>query len=491
MSTVDEAYERGRAAEKVTWIPALSWQLAGLAGVLCLATALNVWNLADNGWGNTYYAAAVRSMTLSWHNFFFASYDPGGFITVDKPPVFLWFGAASARIFGYSSWSILLPSALAGIAAVGLLWLIVRRYFGAAAATIAGLALALTPITVAVDRLNLPEPFLHSRLDRRGGRDAPFAGEPALVGMDGAFRLSRRRRLQHEDARRLDSRAGVRAGACRRRCRRLPPHRFDGWRANWRCSARVTLVVSASWMAVVDAWPASQRPYVGGSTNNTELDLALGYNGFGRVDGESTGGGGGGTRVVPNFNQNRNLPTGRGGFGQGPTSQFSQTPGGPPTRSRIRPAKRRPATAAACLAAFAAPAESSAEFPASSGCSTPRMAARSAGCCRSHSEEGSSRSGGGERTHRARAFAVLFLGWVLLYGGVFSYAKGIYHSYYTSALAPGVAALVGIGAVALATAVRRDRRWLIAAAAACWGDGVDAACRSRGARRTSTAGCDR
>ncbi|MGE3985767.1 MAG: ArnT family glycosyltransferase, partial [Dehalococcoidia bacterium] len=112
-----------------------------LLGVTLLALGLNAWHLSSVGWGNTYYAAAVRSMTVNWHNFFFGSFDPGGFITVDKPPVFLWVGALSARIFGFSSWSILLPSAVAGAAGVALLWLIVRRYFGVLAATIAGLVL--------------------------------------------------------------------------------------------------------------------------------------------------------------------------------------------------------------------------------------------------------------------------------------------------------------------------------------------------------------
>jgi 4-amino-4-deoxy-L-arabinose transferase-like glycosyltransferase len=112
---------------------------------------LNAWGLSKAGYGNTYYAAAVRSMTMSWKNFFFGAFDPGGFITVDKPPVFLWMGALSARVFGYSNWSILLPSAIAGAASVALLWLIVRRYFGPSAATISGLALALSPISVAVN----------------------------------------------------------------------------------------------------------------------------------------------------------------------------------------------------------------------------------------------------------------------------------------------------------------------------------------------------
>ena len=265
-----------------------------LAGVTLLAFALNAWNLSDNGLGNTYYAAAVRSMTVSWKNFFFGAFDPGGFITVDKPPAFLWVGALSARVFGYSSWSILLPSAFAGAGSVALLWLIVRRWFGLTAATIAGLVLALSPISVATNRLNLPEPFLILALVGAAGcvmRSleskrwwAWTAGAGLLVGVafntkmlgawipGPAFALAivvAARTVSKDSAKRVFMRLAVLLVA--------------------------TLIVSGSWMAIVDAWPASDRPYVGGSTNNSEFNLATGYNGFGRVDGESQGPFGGGT----------------------------------------------------------------------------------------------------------------------------------------------------------------------------------------------------
>ncbi len=433
MSAIDEPYERKRAVEKAAWIPAISLDVGALASVLALATVLYVWNLTDNGYGNTFYAAAVRSMTQSWRNFFFASYDPGGFITVDKPPVFLWVGALSARVFGYSSWSILLPSAVAGIASVGLLWLIVRRYFGLMAATIAGLVLALTPISVAVNRLNLPEPFLML----------------ALIGAAGAT-------LRSLESRRWwawTALAGFLAGVA------FNIKMLDGWipgpalplalvvgvSAVSRTSIRrlggqlavlgaVTLVVSASWMVVVDAWPASQRPYIGGSTNNTVLDLALGYNGFGRVDGANQGGGG---RAGPVFNAGRqpqmptNQPSRNGNGGAfGAFRGAGGIIGGIPSSLRM--------------------------FDTANGGQIGWLLPFALG--------------GGlvafwhwRRDPVRRAFAALFLGWVLLYGGVFSYAQGTYHSYYTSALAPGVAAAVGVGAVATARAVRRDRRWLLIA----------------------------
>jgi 4-amino-4-deoxy-L-arabinose transferase-like glycosyltransferase len=361
-------------------------------------------------------------MTLSWKNFFFGAFDPGGFITVDKPPVFLWAGALSARVFGYSSWSLLLPSAFAGAASVALLWLLVRRYFGVWAGTIAGLALALTPISVAVDRLNLPEPFMIL----------------ALVGAAGAL-------LQSFESRRWwawVSLAGFLVGVAFNTkmlaawipgpafalalvvaTRAVSPASAKQLLARLAVLGAVTLVVSGSWTVIVDAWPASDRPYIGGSTDNTVLDLALGYNGFGRVDGDSQGGGGGGGRGVPNFRG----PAGGGGF-NGPGGIVAGTPG--PWRM----------------------------FDASNGDQIAWLLPFAIG-------SGLVALWYWRRDPTRRAFAVLFLGWVALYGVVFSYAQGIFHTYYTSAMAPGIAALTGVGVVTMAHAVRRDRRWLAVAIA--------------------------
>jgi 4-amino-4-deoxy-L-arabinose transferase-like glycosyltransferase len=420
-----------------------------LAGVVLLSFVLNVRSLSVAGYGNTYYDAAVRSMTMSWKNFFFGSFDPGGFITVDKPPVFLWVDALSARIFGYSTWSILLPSAVAGAASVGLLWLIVRRYFGVMAATVAGLVLALTPVSVAVNRLNLPEPFmiffligaagatLQSLESRRWWAWTALAG--CLVGV--AFNtkmlaawipgpalalalIVATRTISWESARQLLPRLAV-LGA-------------------------VTLVVSASWLIVVDAWPASSRPYIGGSTNNTVLDLALGYNGFGRVEGTNQIGGGGGGRPVAIPGQGQRF------FG-GATGGPGQLPGGTVPGGGGQNAPTRTGGGG-----FAGPGGIFGGLP---------------GALRMFDDANGGQIGwllpfavgGGllalwnwRRDARRRAFAVLFLGWIGIYGGVFSYAHGIFHSYYTSAMAPGVAALVGVGSAGAASAVRRDKRWLIA-----------------------------
>jgi 4-amino-4-deoxy-L-arabinose transferase-like glycosyltransferase len=409
------------------WAP---W--AALSAVTGLALALNAWGLSQAGYGNTYYAAAARSMTMSWTNFLFGAFDPGGFITVDKPPAFLWVGALSARVFGYSSWSLLLPSAVAGASAVALLWSIMRSYFGTVAATIAAIVLALTPISVAVDRLNLPEPFFIL----------------ALVGAAGAVLRS------------LDSRrwwawvalAGVAVGVAfntKMLAGWIPGPAMvaavlvgvaGGWRASWRqwlprlaVLGVVTLLVSASWMVVVDLWPASNRPYIGGSTNNTVQQLVFGYNGFERVEGQGFGGGG----ARPPANAARSgttQPRNGGGFGQGVPNGVRGAGGiiaGEPGPWRMFDAAN-----GGQIAWFLPFAVLGGAFALWTW----------------------------RRDRLRRAAVVLWLGWVLLYAGVFSYAQGIYHSYYTSALAPGVAALVGITFVSVLDAVRHERRWLAVAA---------------------------
>src|SRR4051794_28915131 len=131
-----------------------------LLGLLALAAVLNLWALDLNGTANSYYAAAVRSMTQSWHAFLYGSFDPTGVMTVDKPPLALWVQALSARAFGFSSWSMLVPQALMGVATVGLTYDLVRHPFGRGAGFAAGLVLALTPITVAISRHNNPDALL-------------------------------------------------------------------------------------------------------------------------------------------------------------------------------------------------------------------------------------------------------------------------------------------------------------------------------------------
>lgn len=388
--------------------------LPGVA-VVALSLTLNTWSLSMAGYGNTYYASAVRSMTASWKNFFFGAFDPGGFITVDKPPVFLWVGALSVRMFGYSTWSLILPSSIAGAASVGLLWLIVRRHFGVMAATIAASVMALSPVSVAVDRLNLPEPFLVLALIAAAGAVLQSLESPnwrawtvvagVLVGL--AFNIKMLAawipgpalaaaivvaspKVSWDTARQILPRLALLGG--------------------------VTLVVSASWLLVVDAWPRSDRPYIGSSTNDSAVDLALGYNGFARLAGD----GGGSVPVVAGGEDPGGVAGAGGIFGgyAGPLRMFDNANGG--QIGWLLPFAIGGGLAALWFWRF---------------------------------------------DTRRRAAVLLFLGWIALYGGFFSFAHGTFHAFYTSTMVPGVAALVGIGGAALANEARHDRRWLAAVAA--------------------------
>jgi len=373
--------------------------------IMAVAFGLNAWALSHNGLGNTFYTAGSRAMSESWKNFFFNAFDPGGFITVDKPPVAMWFEALSVRIFGFSSWSVLLPSAVFGAASVGMLWVIVRRWFGVTAAAVAALVLALSPINVAVNRLNLPEPFMVffllaavwtclRSLDSKKWVWWLIASG-VLIGV--AFNTKMLAAF-------IPGPAFVLAIAIGSRCR---------WReriGRLAVFGLATLVVSASWLVIVDLTPASSRPYVGGSTNNTVWDLIVGYNGLGRVDGNGQGGGGAG-----------------GGLG-GPGGVFGGAPGWGRLFNDAVGAQIAWLLPIAVLGALLA-------------LWTWR------------------------RDSRRLAAVLLFTGWFALYAVVFSLAKGTFHSYYTSALAPAVGAMIGVGAVALIAQARRSVGWLAVAGA--------------------------
>src|SRR5438270_6494565 len=144
----DEAEQQVAPPGKKRWF---ARHRVALGGILLISVVMNFYQLGKNGFGS-YYPAAVRSMLDSWHNFFFVAYDPGGFVSIDKPPVGFWLEAASARIFGFNSVSILLPQALAGVLSVWLLYSLVRRHFGVVAGLLAALALALTPISILPNR---------------------------------------------------------------------------------------------------------------------------------------------------------------------------------------------------------------------------------------------------------------------------------------------------------------------------------------------------
>src|SRR5579885_2419034 len=257
------------------------WQWPALAAVLAVAAALNLIAISREGYANGYYAAAVRSMLQSWHNFFFVAFDPGGFVTIDKPPLGFWVQTASAKLFGFHGWSLLLPQALAGVLSVAVLFFIVRRRFGNVAALLAALALALTPISVATNRNNTIDSqlVLTSLLAAWATLKATERGSlrwlllaMALVGL--GFNIKTLEAFLVLPALILVYLVAAPVG-WRRRILQLA------------AAGVVLLAVSLAWVVTVDLIPASQRPYVGSSQHNSELELALGYNGLQRLLGGS------------------------------------------------------------------------------------------------------------------------------------------------------------------------------------------------------------
>jgi 4-amino-4-deoxy-L-arabinose transferase-like glycosyltransferase len=357
--------------------------------LLALTALLYLWDLTRNGWANDFYAAAVQAGTKSWKAFFFGSFDSSNFITVDKTPASLWVMELSGRIFGFSQWSMLVPQALEGVASVGLLYAAVRRWFGPPAGLIAGLVLALTPVAALMFRFNNPDALLVLLMTAaayalvraiENGRTRWLVFCGVLVGF--AFLAKMLQAFLVVPGFAI---AYLWAGAPRWWLRRL-----------WQTAAMgAGVIVGAGWwILIAELTPAADRPYFGGSTNNNILQLAIGYNGLGRLTGDETGSIGGGG-------------PGGSGFGgaTGLLRLFHTEFGG--QISWLLPA------ALICLAAMA-------------------WVSRRA-----------------VRTDRIRAAALLWGGWVIVTGLVFSYMNGIIHPYYMVALAPGIGALVGIGAMAL------------------------------------------
>lgn len=381
----------GGARPTVARIEAV-WQRAALVGILGLSAFLNAFQLGQNEFANTYYSAAVRSMLESWHNFLYVSFDPGGLVSVDKPPLALWAQAASAKVFGFSSWSILLPQALAGVLAVGLLYALIARVFGRLAGLAGALALAVSPVSVAVNRDNNPDALLAVLLVAsayvglravESGRLRTLLLSSTLVGL--AF-----------NTKMLVAAIVVPGlGLAYIAFARLPLRRRI---ANLGAALCVLVVVAGAWLALVELTPASDRPYVGSTSDNSALSLALGYNGLGRVTGQE-----GGTSIG-------------GGLG----GAFSGVPG------TLRLLNDSLGDQGAWLLPFAIVGLASAAIAAV------------------------------RRRHRLELATLTVLGgWFAAGVVIFSYSSGIIHTYYLSVLAPASAGLVGIGVVRLFGDLRR------------------------------------
>jgi 4-amino-4-deoxy-L-arabinose transferase-like glycosyltransferase len=389
-----------------------AWARPALLGLLVCAGLLYLVGLGRNGWANEFYAAAVQAGTKSWKAFLFGSVDSSSFITVDKPAGFLWPMELSARIFGLNSWSLLVPQALEGVATVGVLYTTVRRWFGPAAGLIAGAVIALTPVATLMFRFDNPDAalVLVLALGAWATTRAIESGRTRWLLVAGAF---------------------VGLGFL---CKQLAAFTvLPGFAAAYlwagppKLGKRIwqllvggaAVVVAAGWWVAVDILtPASDRPYVGGSTDNNFLNLTFGYNGFGRLTGNESGFGSGigrGARgelgKLPQGAEEALRRMGGGGFGSafggstGITRLFSADMGGQITW--LLPA---------ALIAIVALVWLSLRAP---------------------------------RADRTRTAVLVWGGWLLVTGLVFSYMSGIIHPYYTIALAPAIGAIVGIGSVQL------------------------------------------
>ncbi|MEV6673565.1 glycosyltransferase family 39 protein [Streptomyces sp. NPDC051162] len=264
--------------------------MAALATLLIATALLYLWALDKSGYANSFYAAAAQAGSASWKAFFFGASDAASAITVDKPPASLWPMGLSVRIFGLSSWAILVPEALMGVAAVGVLYASVRRYFGQAAGLLAGVALAVTPVAALMFRFDNPDALLCllmvcavacvlRALETAGTRWLLLAGLCFGLGF-----LTKTLQAW------LILPPLALLYAC---CAPVAPLR----RVRQLLLAGLVLVVSGGWwVAAVELWPASSRPYIGGSQHNSFLELTFGYNGLGRINGNERGsvGGGGG-----------------------------------------------------------------------------------------------------------------------------------------------------------------------------------------------------
>ncbi|MEI9987109.1 MAG: glycosyltransferase family 39 protein [Aliidongia sp.] len=249
---------------------------AGIAAILVLALAIRLWQLDRNGWGTEYYSAAVRSMLESWHNFFFNAFDPAGFVSIDKPPIAFWIQTASSRLLGFCSFSLLLPQVLEGAAGILILHHLVRRRFGATAGLLAALFLALTPISVAVDRANNTDACLVLVLLLSGwamtlaaerGSFGWLVAAMALVGLGFNVKMLAACVVLPGFA------ALYLYGA---------PIGFARRIVHLAGAGLVFAVIALSWCVAYDVAAPETRPYVDSTAENSMLELAIGHNGVQR-----------------------------------------------------------------------------------------------------------------------------------------------------------------------------------------------------------------
>jgi len=400
-----------------------------MLSILALALALRWWELERNGWGAEYYSAAVRSMAMSWHNFFFAAFDPAGFISVDKPPVALWLQVLSVKLFGFNPLSVILPQVLEGVAAVWVLYCLVRRQFSAMAALLAALFLATTPVWVAANRTNNMDSCLLLVLllagwalikaAESGNRRMLFLSM-AMVGI--AFNVK------------MLAAFVVLPGFFLTYLIAMPQQ----WRRRLFDLALASIVLAACslpWVLAYEVTPAESRPYVGSSRQNSMLELVVGHNAAGRFIRKAQAPAKNTQESAAPMAVDAEAPTTANGRAASAarmrselSRQFVQTPTGP-----LR------------LAGGLLGAQVEWLLPLA-------LLALAIGAVQVHRGEALS----------PRPLALLFwLLWSVTYVAVYSALGGIIHFYYLATLAPPLAALAGIGVASLWARYRQQEKFAL------------------------------
>jgi 4-amino-4-deoxy-L-arabinose transferase-like glycosyltransferase len=387
----------------------------GLTAVILVAAALRLWRLDQNGFGNEYYTSGVRSMSAGWHNFLYHAFDPAGFLSVDKPPVAMWVQVAAVKLFGFHGLSVLVPQVLEGLAAVWVVYHLVQRRFGAPAGLLAALFLAVTPVSVAVDRSSNTDSLLLLLLllaawalttAAEGGSRRLLLLAAALIGL--AFNVKMLAAFVVLPTFALAYFLGA-------------PVRFRRRLLDLTLGGIVLTLVSLSWVAVYDLTPAHKRPYAGTTDGNSVLELTVGPYGIGRFVRQ--------TRL-----------SARAGSDSG-VGQAEPAGAAADTGRAVEPRPRTGWTRLFVGTPVGPLRLSDGQLAGQAGWLFPlALAGLVLGAVR-------------EPVRRPLAPAhlalVLWSGWACTYAVIYSAAGGTFHFYYLATMAPPLAALAGIGAVSL------------------------------------------
>jgi 4-amino-4-deoxy-L-arabinose transferase-like glycosyltransferase len=465
-----------------------------LSLILILSAILNFGNLSIEGYANGYYAAGVKSMTMSLKNFFFVSFDPAGFVSIDKPPLGFWIQTISAKIFGFSGWSLLFPEALAGVISVWLLYYIVKRSFGSAAGLISALCLAVTPVFIATSRNNTVDNLLVLTLlfacwaisiAAEKGKLKYLIISLVLVGI--GFNIKMLQAYMIGPALYITYLLSN-AVSLKKRIIHLVLGTF------------ILFAVSLSWGLIVDSVPASNRPFVGSSTNNSVMELIFGHNGLERLglSGTSTGGGTrssmGGNRQNGQFEKGTDTSNNMPPQGTPPSggSNASMPQGTPPAGNNQNNKGMGPGSGMQ--------PPSGKNFDGHSGGGMGGMSSGLAGTFGAQTTAGITRLFSKnvlsdqivwfiplavfgfiaaaikeklrfKLDNKRKQSLILWFMWLLPEFIYFSYTTGLFHPYYLSMMAPPIAALSGIGLTAMWSLYKEGgwKSWILPVALAAEG----------------------